>query len=128
MVLAKPYLAQIHLSNCVNDPNHPYYGDWHMDAGQASEYENWGYLTAEAGVRISRKLPLSPQKAFMERSAHLRYEAGKEMICGARNNWSGHIRKECLTLRVWSMTSDCWAFVTISVTWLHVLGLRFSPR
>jgi len=50
--LAKPYLSQFHLCNAVLDPGHPMYGDWHMDIGQAPEYQSPGYLTPELGARV----------------------------------------------------------------------------
>jgi sugar phosphate isomerase/epimerase len=53
---ARPYLAQIHLSNCVPTPSHPYYGDWHMSVGQAPEFRNWGFLTAEIGSDLVKKV------------------------------------------------------------------------
>ena len=56
MEIAHPYIAQIHLCNCVTDPNHPYYGDWHMDVGEAPEYKNWGYLTPEVGAAVIKQL------------------------------------------------------------------------
>jgi hypothetical protein len=65
---AKPYLAQIHLCNCVNDPKHPYYGDWHMDVGQPPDYKNWGYLTAEIGAQIIRKIASFPTNKGIQRT------------------------------------------------------------
>ncbi len=52
VTLAAPYMAQFHICNCVNDPKHPYYGDHHMDVGQAPDFKTWGYLTPEVGAEI----------------------------------------------------------------------------
>jgi len=52
VTFAAPYLAQFHLCNCINDPQHPYYGDHHMDIGQAPDYKTWGYLTPKVGAEI----------------------------------------------------------------------------
>jgi len=52
VTLAAPYLAQFHICNCINDPQHPYYGDHHMDIGQAPNYKTWGYLTPKVGAKI----------------------------------------------------------------------------
>ena len=54
--MALPYLAQIHLCNCVSDKSHPYYGDWHMSLGQAPDYKNWGYLDLNVAVDILKTL------------------------------------------------------------------------
>jgi sugar phosphate isomerase/epimerase len=54
VTLAAPYLAQFHICNCVTDPQHPYYGDHHMDVGQPPDYKTWGYLTPEVGAEILR--------------------------------------------------------------------------
>ena len=53
--LAAPYLAQFHLCNCIAEPGHPYYGDHHMDVGQAPDYDSWGYLRPEIGAEILRE-------------------------------------------------------------------------
>lgn len=52
---AAPYLAQFHLCNCIAEPGHPYYGDHHMDVGQAPDYDSWGYLRPEIGAEILRE-------------------------------------------------------------------------
>jgi len=54
--LAKPYLAQFHLCNCIADENHPCFGDLHMDVGQAPDFETWGFLTPEVGAEIIREV------------------------------------------------------------------------
>lgn len=63
---ALPYMAQFHLCNCVTDPSHPYYGDYHMEVGRAPEYRTWGYLTPEiaAGLlsRVSKEQPAAGVK------------------------------------------------------------------
>ncbi len=33
LALARPYLAEYHYCNCVLDPAHPFYGDWHLPFG-----------------------------------------------------------------------------------------------
>ena len=33
LALARPYLAEYHYCNCVLDPAHPLYGDWHLPFG-----------------------------------------------------------------------------------------------
>jgi sugar phosphate isomerase/epimerase len=33
LALAQPYLAEYHYCNCVLDPSHPLYGDWHLPFG-----------------------------------------------------------------------------------------------
>lgn len=54
--LAKPYLAQVHLSNCITDKKHPMYGDWHMDVGQAPDFKTEGVLSLETGVRLLKEI------------------------------------------------------------------------
>lgn len=53
---ALPYLAQFHICNCVTDPSHPYYGDYHMEVGRAPEFKNWGYLTAEIAAGMLKRV------------------------------------------------------------------------
>lgn len=52
---ALPYMAQFHICNCVTEPSHPYYGDFHMELGQAPEYKNWGYLDLGIAAGLLRK-------------------------------------------------------------------------
>lgn len=54
--LARPYLAQIHVCNCVTDKNHPCYGDWHMDLGPAPDYRNWGWIDLQKAVEVVSKV------------------------------------------------------------------------
>ncbi len=54
MKVALPYMAQFHICNCVTDPTHPYYGDWHMDIGMPPEYRNWGYLDVNVAAELLR--------------------------------------------------------------------------
>lgn len=56
LALALPYLAQFHICNCVNDPSHPCYGDWHMELGEPPEYKNWGYLNVEIAADMLRQV------------------------------------------------------------------------
>ena len=58
--LAKPYLSQFHLCNAVLDAEHPMYGDWHMDVGQAPEYKSPGYLTPELGAKVLKEVASWP--------------------------------------------------------------------
>lgn len=58
--LAKPYLSQLHLCNAVLDSQHPMYGDWHMDVGQAPEFKSPGYLTPELGARVIKEVASWP--------------------------------------------------------------------
>lgn len=54
--LARPYLAQLHLCNCIADKSHPCYGDLHMDVGAPPDYRTWGYLTPEVGAGLLREV------------------------------------------------------------------------
>jgi len=54
--LAKPYLAQIHLCNCINNPSHPCFGDWHMDVGHAPDWKTWGYLNPTIGGSLLQQI------------------------------------------------------------------------
>ena len=58
--LARPYLSQFHLCNAVVDKNHPMYGDWHMDVGQAPEFKSPGYLTPELGAKVLKEVASWP--------------------------------------------------------------------
>ena len=52
---ALPYMAQFHICNCVTEPSHPYYGDFHMEVGRAPHYKNWGYLTPEIAAGLLKR-------------------------------------------------------------------------
>ena len=54
--LARPYLAQFHLCNCIADKGHPCFGDLHMDVGAPPDFKTWGFLTPEVGARILREV------------------------------------------------------------------------
>lgn len=54
--LASPFLAQVHLANCITDKNNPMYGDWHMDVGQPPNFETEGILTLETGVSLLKEI------------------------------------------------------------------------
>ena len=58
--LAKPYLSQFHLCNAVVDAEHPMYGDWHMDVGQAPDFKSPGYLTVELGAKVLKEVASWP--------------------------------------------------------------------
>ena len=51
-----PYLAQVHICNCVTDPAHPYYGDHHMEVGRAPDFKSWGYLTPEIAASMLKRV------------------------------------------------------------------------
>lgn len=58
--LAGPFMDQFHICNCTTDPQHPYYGDWHMEVGEAPDFKTDGYLTPEVGAEIlkaAKELP-----------------------------------------------------------------------
>lgn len=54
--LAAPYLAQFHLCDAICDPNHPCYGDLHMDCAIAPDWQTEGFLTPEVGAQILDKV------------------------------------------------------------------------
>lgn len=56
---ALPYMAQFHICNCVTDPSHPYYGDFHMEVGRAPDYKSWGYLTPEIAAGLLKRAAAS---------------------------------------------------------------------
>jgi len=53
--MAAPYLSQIHLCDCIDDPTHPCFGDLHMDPAEAPDWETEGFLTPEIGAEIIRR-------------------------------------------------------------------------
>ena len=53
--MAKPYLSQIHLCDCIDDPTHPCFGDLHMDPAEAPDWQTEGFLTPEIGAEIIRR-------------------------------------------------------------------------
>ena len=49
--MAAPYLSQIHLCDCIDDPAHPCFGDLHMDPAEAPEWiAMGGYVDFTAGL------------------------------------------------------------------------------
>lgn len=54
--LARPYIAQFHLCNAILNPNHPCYGDLHMDIGEPPLFKTEGFLTPEIGAKILQKV------------------------------------------------------------------------
>ena len=53
--MAAPYLSQIHLCDCIDDPAHPCFGDLHMDPAEAPEWKTDGFLTPGVGAEIIRR-------------------------------------------------------------------------
>ena len=53
--MAAPYLSQIHLCDCIDDPAHPCFGDLHMDPAEAPDWKTEGFLTPEVGAEIIRR-------------------------------------------------------------------------
>ena len=53
--LAAPYLCQIHLCDCIDDPTHPCFGDLHMDPAEAPAWKTEGFLTPALGAEIIRR-------------------------------------------------------------------------
>ena len=53
--MAAPYLSQIHLCDCIDDPTHPCFGDLHMDPAEAPDWQTEGFLTPEVGAEIIRR-------------------------------------------------------------------------
>ena len=53
--MAAPYLSQIHLCDCIDDPAHPCFGDLHMEPAQAPDWTTEGFLTVETGAEIIRR-------------------------------------------------------------------------
>lgn len=53
--MAKPFLSQIHLCDCIDDPTHPCFGDLHMDPAEAPNWQTEGFLTPEIGAEIIRR-------------------------------------------------------------------------
>lgn len=54
--LAAPYIAQFHLCDAICDPNHPCFGDLHMDVAVAPDWQTEGYLTPELGAEILKRI------------------------------------------------------------------------
>ena len=53
--MAAPYMSQIHLCDCIDDPAHPCFGDLHMDPAEAPDWKTEGFLTPEIGAEIIRR-------------------------------------------------------------------------
>ena len=53
--MAAPYMSQIHLCDCIDDPAHPCFGDLHMDPAEAPDWKTEGFLTPEVGAEIIRR-------------------------------------------------------------------------
>ena len=65
--LAAPYLSQIHLCDCINDPTHPCFGDLHMEPAQAPDWTTEGFLTPELGAEIIRRAAAFEPAAGVDR-------------------------------------------------------------
>ncbi len=55
LAMAAPYMSQIHLCDCIDDPMHPCFGDLHMDPAEAPDWETEGFLTPEVGAKILKQ-------------------------------------------------------------------------
>ena len=80
--LAAPYLAQLHLCNCITDKSHPMFGDWHMDVGQPPDFATEGYLTPEIGAKILKEVAaLEPVQGvpFTHVSIEMRSHIGDDL-------------------------------------------------
>lgn len=53
--MAAPYMSQIHLCDCIDDPAHPCFGDLHMDPAEAPDWKTEGFLTPAVGGEIIRR-------------------------------------------------------------------------
>lgn len=53
--MAAPYLSQIHLCDCIDDPANPCFGDLHMDPAEAPDWKTEGFLTPAIGAEIIRR-------------------------------------------------------------------------
>ena len=53
---AAPFIAQVHLCDCINDVDHPCFGDLHMDVAEAPDWTTEGFLTPETGAQILGKI------------------------------------------------------------------------
>ena len=53
--MAAPYMSQIHLCDCIDDPAHPCFGDLHMDPAEAPDWKTEGFLTPAVGAEIIRR-------------------------------------------------------------------------
>ena len=66
--MAAPFLSQIHLCDCIDDPTHPCFGDLHMDPAEAPDWQTEGFLTPEIGAEVIRRAsamePVAGVKCF----------------------------------------------------------------
>ena len=65
--MAAPFLSQIHLCDCINDPTHPCFGDLHMDPAEAPDWKTEGFLTPEIGAEIIRRAAAFDPPAGVDR-------------------------------------------------------------
>ena len=78
MEYALPYMAQFHICNCVTDPTHPCYGDWHMEVGEPPEFKNWGYLDVDTAAGLLKRAALA-DKVEGVRNTHCALEVRTHM-------------------------------------------------
>ncbi len=98
--LAAPYLSQIHLCDCIDDPTHPCFGDLHMDPAEAPDWQTEGFLTPETGAEIIRRA------ASFDRPAGVRRFWISVEVLGHRGDNLWHkekIAREFLT-RCWELS------------------------
>ena len=67
MECCAPFLSQIHLCDCINDPAHPCFGDLHMEPAQAPDWTTEGFLTPELGAVIIRRAAAFEPAAGVDR-------------------------------------------------------------
>ena len=65
--MAAPFLSQIHLCDCIDDPTHPCFGDLHMDPAEAPDWQTEGFLTPEVGAEIIRRAAAFDPPAGVDR-------------------------------------------------------------
>ena len=65
--MAAPFLSQIHLCDCIDDPAHPCFGDLHMDPAEAPDWQTEGFLTPEIGAEIIRRAAAFDPPAGVDR-------------------------------------------------------------
>ena len=98
--MAAPYLSQIHLCDCIDDPAHPCFGDLHMDPAEAPDWKTEGFLTPEVGAEIIRRAA-----AFDKPEGVRRFWVSVEVL-GHRGDSLWHkerIAREFLT-RCWELS------------------------
>lgn len=64
---AKPFLGQLHLCDAIADPDHPCFGDLHMEPAQAPDWTTEGVLKPELAGEIIKKISAFDQIPTVER-------------------------------------------------------------